>query len=154
MSGSGREALADVRVWLRDPPGCPGVVGKPSRISGSCLENLPDGREWWEAITNIREWSGGPTRYPVVVGGALPDVRQMLGGPPRYLGVVSIPCRISGCGRLALPDVREWCGCPPECPGVVVIPSQMSVCGWEALPDVRQWSGGTPGYPGAVGRHA
>ena len=44
MSGSGREALPDVREWLADPPICPGVVGstpvclgvvgRPSRMSG------------------------------------------------------------------------------------------------------------------------
>ena len=44
MSGSGREALSDVREKLVDPPGCPGVVGRPSRISGSGREALSDVR--------------------------------------------------------------------------------------------------------------
>ena len=36
MSGSGREAL----------PGCPCVVGRPSRMSESGREHHPDIREW------------------------------------------------------------------------------------------------------------
>ena len=44
MSGSDREALPEVQEWSEDPSGCPGVVGRPSRISKS-------GRE---AISNVR----------------------------------------------------------------------------------------------------
>ena len=58
MSGSCREALSDVQKWSKNPPGCPGVVGRPLQISGSGRESLPD----------IREWSGGPPRCPVVFG--------------------------------------------------------------------------------------
>ena len=54
MSGSGRETLPNVREWLRNPPGCPGVplgclevVERLSRMSGHC----------WEALTNVREFS-------------------------------------------------------------------------------------------------
>ena len=50
MSGSGREALPDVREWSGGPPGCLGVVGRTSRMSGSSREVLPD----------VREWLGGP----------------------------------------------------------------------------------------------
>ena len=50
MSGSGREALTDVRECSRGPPICPGVVGGPTRMSGSGREALPD----------VPEWSGGP----------------------------------------------------------------------------------------------
>ena len=74
MSGSGREALPDVREWSVDPPECletrqdvqgwsgglpgyPGVVGKPSRMSGS-------GRE---AIADVREWSVDSPGCPRVV---------------------------------------------------------------------------------------
>ena len=35
MFGSGREALLDIREWSGGPPGCPGVVGRSSRMSGS-----------------------------------------------------------------------------------------------------------------------
>ena len=56
-SGSGREALTEVREWS-------GVVGRSSRRSGS-------GRE---AITEVQEWSGGyrggpggPPLGPIVV---------------------------------------------------------------------------------------
>ena len=41
MSGRGRESLKDVQEWSGGPPGCPGVVGRPSRISGSYREVLP-----------------------------------------------------------------------------------------------------------------
>ena len=44
MSGSGREALADVREWSGGPFECPGVVGRLSRMPGS-------GRE---ALSNVR----------------------------------------------------------------------------------------------------
>ena len=50
MSGSGREALGDLREWLGGSPGFPGVVGTPSKMSKSGRETLPD----------VREWSGGP----------------------------------------------------------------------------------------------
>ena len=38
MSGSGRESLQDVREWSRGPPGCPGVVGRPSGMSATVRE--------------------------------------------------------------------------------------------------------------------
>ena len=44
MSGSGREVLLDVQESFRGLPGCPGVVGMPSRMSGSGREGLPDVR--------------------------------------------------------------------------------------------------------------
>ena len=58
MSGSGWEAVPDVRElmvgphgWSGVPPGCPGVVGRPSRVvgwpsqmSGSGQETVPDVR--------------------------------------------------------------------------------------------------------------
>ena len=45
MFRSGRESLADVREWSGGPPGCPGVVGRPSKMSGSGREGLLDVRE-------------------------------------------------------------------------------------------------------------
>ena len=47
MSGSGQEALPEVRKWSEDTPGCPGVVGTPSQMS---------------------ECSGGPPGCLVVIG--------------------------------------------------------------------------------------
>ena len=46
MSGSGRVTLPDVREWSGGPPGCPGMVGRPSRMSGSGREAFPDVWEW------------------------------------------------------------------------------------------------------------
>ena len=45
MTGSGREALPDVRKWLGGPAECPGVVGSLSRMSESGRETLPNVRE-------------------------------------------------------------------------------------------------------------
>ena len=48
MSGSGQVALPDVQEWSGVPPGCTGLVGSPSRMSGSggrpytFLERLAD----------------------------------------------------------------------------------------------------------------
>ena len=52
MSGRGREALSDiqsgweslpdVREWSKGYPKCPGVVRRPSRMSGSGWETLLD----------------------------------------------------------------------------------------------------------------
>ena len=50
MSGSGWEALTEAWEWSRDPPGCPGVVGRPYRMFES----------GWEALPDVQEWSGGP----------------------------------------------------------------------------------------------
>ena len=84
MSGSCREALPDV------PEG-----GRQSRLSGSSRKTRPDVREWWEA---------------------LPDVRDRSGGPPGCSAVVRRPSRMCGSGRVALPDIREWLRVPTECP--------------------------------------
>ena len=55
MSGSGRGTLPDVWAWSGYLPGCPDVVGRPSRMcgsggrpsqmSGSGREALPDVQE-------------------------------------------------------------------------------------------------------------
>ena len=50
MSGSGREALTDVREWSGGLPKCPGEVGRPYRMFECGQEALP----------NVRDWSGGP----------------------------------------------------------------------------------------------
>ena len=64
ISGSGREALPDDREWSVFP----------SRMSGSGREtltdvpersvDLPDVRQWWESLTDIQEWLGGPPGCP------------------------------------------------------------------------------------------
>ena len=89
----GWEALPNVWEWLGGPSGCPGVVGRPSRMPGSCREALS---------------------HPVVVGRpsqmsccgqeALPDVQVT----PGCLGVVERPSQIYGSDWEALPNIREW----------------------------------------------
>ena len=46
MSGNGWKAILDVREWSGSPSGCPGLVGRPSRMFGSGCVALPDVREW------------------------------------------------------------------------------------------------------------
>ena len=58
MSRCGRETLPDIREWFGVHPGCSGVVGRPSRMTGSS----------WDTFRNVREWSVGPPGYPGVVG--------------------------------------------------------------------------------------
>ena len=59
MTGSVCEALPDVQEWLGSPPGssgaltgCPVVVGRPSRMSGSSRETLPN---VWSAFLDVRK---------------------------------------------------------------------------------------------------
>ena len=77
MSGSGLEALSDVR------------------------EAIPVVREWWEALADVREWSGCPPGCP---------------------GVIRMPSQMFGSCRETLPDVWELLVDSPGCPGVVVDP--------------------------------
>ena len=46
MSRRGRAAIQDVLKWSGDTAGCPGVVGRPRRMSESGREALADGQEW------------------------------------------------------------------------------------------------------------
>ena len=80
MSVSDLEALQDVQEcsggptrWSEGQPGCPGVVGRPFRMSRSGREILPDVRE----VGKTSRMSGSGRK-------ALPG------------------------GREANPDVREW----------------------------------------------
>ena len=95
MIGSGQVVLPDVREWSGGPPGCLGVVGRPSQMSGSGRESLPD------------VW-GGREALPDVWGGqeALLHVRKWLGVLPGCPGVVGRSSRMPGSGREAFSDVR------------------------------------------------
>ena len=85
MSGSGWETLRDVREWAGGRPKCPSMVVMHSRMSGSCQKALskslrpsrmsgygrdtfPDVAEWWEALPDVRQFSGGPPGCPEVAG--------------------------------------------------------------------------------------
>ena len=83
MSGSGRESLSD--VWERSgvPLKCPGVVGRPSWMSGMPSRMSESG---WEAHSEFREWSGVH---------------------PGFAEVVRRPSRMSGSAKESLPDDRE-----------------------------------------------
>ena len=118
MSGSGREALPNFREWSSGPPGRPGVVGRPCRMSGSGgkssrmskrLRRCPGvvrrpsqmfGSGWetlpevQEALSNVREWSE-----------ALQDIREWSRDSPGFPGVVKWPSQMSGSGRASLPNV-------------------------------------------------
>ena len=128
------EAILDVRQYSGGPPGCPGarpgclgVVKRPSQMSGSGLDALPD----------VREWSRVYPECPGVVG--RPSQLSVSGGRPfRSSAVAGSVSQMCGSGREALPDVRDWPGCPPRCPEVVETPSLMSGNVREALLDVRE----------------
>ena len=66
----GWESLPDVCEWSKGYPKCPGVVWRPSQMSGSGQQTLPYAREWWEALTDVWEachMSGrGREAYPNV----------------------------------------------------------------------------------------
>ena len=134
MSVSVPVALEDVREWSGGPPGCPGVFGRPSRMSGCGRETLGDVRESLSDAGSGRE----TPRMSRSSREAFPDVREWSGGPPKCPGLVGWPFRMSGSGREALPDVREWFEGPLECPEVVRSPSGMSGSGREALPHVQE----------------
>ena len=105
-SGSGLESHTEVREGTGGPPEGPGGDERPSCRSGSVREALREGREWskdiaggsivvsniQEAILEVWEWSGIPTKGPAVVG-----------SPPGGPGVVERHSRRSGSGREALP---------------------------------------------------
>ena len=115
MSVSVREVLPDVRELSGGPHKCLGVVGRPSRMSGSGLE----------ALRYVREYSGDSLSYP-----------GMVGGPPGCPGAVGRASRMTGSGREALLVIWEWSGGPPGYLGVVGGPSRMSGSCREALPYV------------------
>ena len=102
MFGSGWEALQDVRKWSGGPPGCPGVVGRPSRMSGCGREALSDVRE---TRPDVREWSEGSLVRPAVF--RMPSRMSRIGreAPPGCLGVVERPSQMSRSVRVALPYV-------------------------------------------------
>ena len=62
---SGWKALTNVRELSGDPPGCPGVIERPSRMIGSGRKTLPNVRKvlmdiqekGWMALPEVREWS-------------------------------------------------------------------------------------------------
>ena len=91
MSKSGQEAIPDVLEWSVGPPGCLGVVGRPSWVTGSGPDTPRRSRMIYRMSGSGRD--------------ALQDVREWLRGPTGCPGVVLIPSRMSGSGREALPDV-------------------------------------------------
>ena len=121
MSGSGREALShyqktclNVRERSGGPPGCPGVVGSPTRMFES-------GRAVLTYVRDVREWSGSPLGCP---------------------GVVRRSSSMSGSGREALPDVWERSRGLPGYPGVLGRPSWLSSSGQEGVsgPIWEEWA--------------
>ena len=71
-----REALSYVREWSGGPPGCAGVVGRPSRMSGSGREACRISGSGRKAIPNVWEWSGGPPQMSRSGRETLPDVQE------------------------------------------------------------------------------
>ena len=55
MSGSGQEALPNVREWLVGPPGCSGVVGRPTGCPGVVIILSRMSRSRWDTIPVVQE---------------------------------------------------------------------------------------------------
>ena len=134
------------------------MVGWPYRMSGSCLETLPDVPEGWEAIPDVRQLSGGlpgcpgvfgrpsrmserPTRMPWSGQETLPDVPEGWEDLPEVREALPVVREWSE----AFPNVREWLGIYPRCPGGTT--GCLVVVGWhfrmsgscrEAIPDIRE----------------
>ena len=117
MSGSGREAVPDVREWSKDYLECLRVVKRPTQMSKSGRRPSRMSGSGREAVLDVQEWSRGPPECPKVVGGP-PDVQEWSGDPPGCPGVV---------------------GRPSGCLGVIKKVSQMSGSGQEAFSDVREF---------------
>ena len=73
----------------RRPCGCPGVVGRPYRMSGSGWVALPDAREWSGVpcrcqgeFGRLSRMSGRPSRMSGNVLKALSNVRECSEGYP------------------------------------------------------------------------
>ena len=105
--------------------GCPGVVGRTSRLSGSSQEFL------WMSRSG-----GKPLRISGRCREARADVQKWSGDPLGCTGVVEKPSQMSERGREALPNVLEWSGGLPECLSMVGSPYRMSGSGRESFPDV------------------
>ena len=71
-----------------------------------------------ETLSDVLEWSRGPSGYLEVVGRPSPIVWEWSGDPPECLGVVGRPSRMSWSGREALLDILKWSEGPPGCLGV------------------------------------
>ena len=159
MSGSGQEAIPNVREWSEGPPGYSGVVQRPSRISGS-------GRK---AIPNVRR----PSRMFDRVFRPLPDIRERLpitpgnprrppghpGGPSEHSRTSERASRTSMRVSRPLPDIREAFRTSRRA-------SHHSRTSWRfcrtladireglrQLPDFREGLLTTPGHPGGSPDH-
>ena len=127
MSGSGRESITGVWQCSKGIPRFLGVVGMPSRMTGSgqlAFRRSISGRE---ALMDFREWSGVPSGCTEVVGR---------------------PFGMSRIGRETLPDFLEWWEALPDVGSGRETPSDVQ----EALMDARECSGVLPGFLGVVGR--
>ena len=81
-----RDALLDIQEQSEGPPGFPGEVGRPSRISGRGRRPILMSGSAREALLDLREWSDSTSGCP---------------------GVVGRPSRLFGSGRETLPNVRD-----------------------------------------------
>ena len=71
-----REALLNVQKWSRGSLGCPRVVRRPSRMSGSGRDALSDVREWLRGPPRCSGVVGRPSRLSGIGREALPDDRE------------------------------------------------------------------------------
>ena len=86
-------SFPDGQECSKGPPGGSGVVGKPSRMAGSCREAISKGWEWLGMVER-------PSRRTRSGREAIPDGRELSGG---HLGGPGV----AGNGRDALLAGRE-----------------------------------------------
>ena len=79
------ETLLDVQEWLGVLPECPGVFGRPSRMTHSGRKSLRMPRSGQESLPDIQMWSVNPLICPGVVE-----------SPSRLSGSGERPSRMSG----------------------------------------------------------
>ena len=78
----GLETFPHVRQLSGGLPGCPGLVGRPYRMSVSVREALPNVREWSRVAPGCPGVVGRPSRLFGTGREALPNVREWLGVSP------------------------------------------------------------------------
>ena len=76
MSGNGRKAIPNVWEWLGAPPGCPGAVGRPFKLSRS--GGLPNTPGHPTGPVGCPEVLGRPSRLSVRPSQMSESVREVL----------------------------------------------------------------------------
>ena len=111
MSGSGREALSNVREWSGDPPGCTGLVERPSpdrsRTTWRASRPVPDIHEGLPTTPGHPGEPPDHSRTSWRASRPVLDIREGLPTTPGHSGGPSDHSRTSRWASQSLPDIRE-----------------------------------------------